>query len=279
MATYLVGSQPRRGLARPSGQFSMNLASPQARGLIAWFPCVSDVAPRGPLPLNVSASGTPTLSGAAIGGLALTGANSNTNSLEAAFHPAFASLRVFTVSAWVRWDGDTTSYGGILTNYNPNPGFYFRRQNGGDKFQLGNAAGSADYTSTTAIPSGRWAHVLGTIYDRGDGFQNADLYLDGRLDSSTGLTAPTGTSTDSLRIANDYVAGSSRGWGGQVADIRLYGRGMVASEVWTLYDPQTRWDLYWQPSARVFFDVTVGGGSFNAAWARGANVVLQPGIH
>jgi hypothetical protein len=44
-----------------------------------------------------------------------------------------------------------------------------------------------------------------------------------------------------------------------------------------MYDPATRWELLRQPSRRIIFDVGAAP-AFKAAWARGSNTILQPGL-
>ena len=38
-----------------------------------------------------------------------------------------------------------------------------------------------------------------------------------------------------------------------MADVRAWNRALTAAEVWQLYDPRTRWDLYYPLRQRTFF--------------------------
>ena len=61
------------------------------------------------------------------------------------------------------------------------------------------------------------------------------------------------TSQVTEAIGAQFVAGSAASWfTGQIAEVRVYNRALTDNEVWELYAPQTRWDLYWQPSRRVY---------------------------
>jgi len=60
-------------------------------------------------------------------------------------------------------------------------------------------------------------------------------------------------------------------------ELRVYDRALSDAEVWSLYDPQTRWDLYWQRRRTFFLPAAATGGGFQPAWARHATVTLGAG--
>lgn len=132
-------------------------------------------------------------------------------------------------------------------------------------------AGAFGQYSETAPTAGEWAHYTVIRNDTtGDPFK---VYRNGRV---VGSHATGGTGTGVLR-----VGGTSGGrFPGDVTDLRMASRAWSAAEVWQLYDqsarghPDTlrRWS--WQQWAAQ----AVAGGGFQSAWARGSNVVLQPGI-
>ena len=62
-----------------------------------------------------------------------------------------------------------------------------------------------------------------------------------------------------------------------MADVRLYHRVFTAAEMWALYDPTTRWDLYAAPSRRVYFDVGASGVSLSPGVY--AAVLTGQGVH
>lgn len=82
-----------------------------------------------------------------------------------------------------------------------------------------------------------------------------------------GVTAQTlGSPSGSIGNAATngfYIGGQQAGSGaesraltsGLFADFRCYNVALTPDALWSLYDPATRWDLYWVPSRRVFFDV------------------------
>jgi hypothetical protein len=42
---------------------------------------------------------------------------------------------------------------------------------------------------------------------------------------------------------------------GAVQQWAIWNRALTAAEVWNLYDPATRWDLYWTPGRKIHFDL------------------------
>ena len=68
-------------------------------------------------------------------------------------------------------------------------------------------------------------------------------------------------------------AGPAPSFNGLIGDVMLAKRAWSDGQQWRMFDPATRWDLYWQ-RRRTFFIPAGGGGSFNPAWAAGSNVIL-----
>lgn len=71
-----------------------------------------------------------------------------------------------------------------------------------------------------------------------------------------------------------YVGGQPSGTGAatiavdaELADVRVYPFAATADQVWHLYDPATRWDLYWVPGRRVFFDVAAAAATYTSRLA------------
>lgn len=102
----------------------------------------------------------------------------------------------------------------------------------------------------------RWDVVIRTTTD---GANVAGVgFLNGVQTGSFGLGGGT-----NLRVGADAVAfGNNPSGGGSNADciyecLQQWNRNLTDEEVWRLYDPQTRWELYWQPSSRVFFLPTI----------------------
>src|ERR1041385_5863311 len=144
------------------------------------------------------------------------------------YNPVFESPRGFTVEAWIylndysryelsgiamRWSpaGNEQSwvFGVVGAGLGPptltaaSPGWFTPET---ATFVLGHlvfafrpelAAGTQSFTSTTAIPLGRWAHVAATV----DG-EVVRLYIDGRMDSQTAIANGIQRSPAPLVVGN-----------------------------------------------------------------------------
>lgn len=58
---------------------------------------------------------------------------------------------------------------------------------------------------------------------------------------------------------------------GDVGWVGLWNRALTPAEVWSLYDPRTRYDLFWRRSKTYSFKAPAAGGGFLPAWAYGHN--------
>lgn len=118
-------------------------------------------------------------------------------------------------------------------------------------------------TGTTNVTS----HVAGTW---GDGYLR--VYKDGKVDVQVAQTVIPVTTVRAHRVAEN-AAGSSRPFAGSFDDIRIYCRPLTPQEMFRVYDPETRFDLYWKPRIMVAqTEVTPpSGGAFrrNAALSAG----------
>ena len=54
---------------------------------------------------------------------------------------------------------------------------------------------------------------------------------------------------------------------GKIGDVRIYNRALSPAEIWAMYDPATRWELYApvMPSGMVYVSAA-GGWAFNPVW-------------
>lgn len=229
--------------------FVINRHSPQAKGLVAWWP-TNGVAP-GTLSLPDLARNT----AATINGATWTvhpdhghilyydGTNDYVNC-------AVTNLQFgtgdYTIVAWAATTDDSD--------------FNYLASGNNDIFRPLYIRGA---TSTMRMALG-WSYyspASGSVIDTGellclvisvDRSANASFYIDGFLDeavsvsgSSSANIAPT---TFRLGNASDQA---SRWWGGLIGDVRMYNYALPESLVRHIYNPQTRWDLY-QPTRRIW---------------------------
>jgi hypothetical protein len=144
--------------------------------------------------------------------------------------------------------------------------------NTGWPFTLTNATGAADHypytdgsvylgqfrttrqtiTPLSGVTRSQW-HLVTLVSRPGTNgwrfFQNARLVYSTTGDAS--IPAPVATGRLVSTVAGGY---SLDGW---LVDVRLWNRALSDAEVWTLFDPRTRWDLYQSPTPQVWFKAMV----------------------
>jgi len=111
------------------------------------------------------------------------------------------------------------------------------------------------------VADGVWQHVA-VSYNGGTAATGINIYNNAVVSASYSVSSngsgavlsQTGTHSIGGRIFDD-----ARNWYGGIADTRVYNRVIPAEELQTMVRPESRWDLYWQPSNRVYFNVSLGG--------------------
>ncbi len=282
---------------RPTGPFRLNSGSPQAKGLLEWYPGErkgvsafgrSVVTESTYLSLN-NRPGIDVVSdlGADDGGFNGTDGRYITV-------PLLNSDPV-TITGWFF---DNTGAGGVPSRAmgglsgaphdgNWSMGAYLQCATDPrtiDCAVVTTSGGAARYTATgtKTVPNKSW-FLFGYTFNPGAGLSS---FVNGVPDAVNSTTTTTlrdvslwqHFSTQGLDGAGGFLDGGL-GFCGMVVDARLYRRALTAADHWALYDPATRWDLYWVPGRRAFFDGTGGGGGgFKSAWAARSNVIIQPGV-
>lgn len=172
----------------------------------------------------------------------------------------------FTLSVWINafdtaggWPAATSRVFWFTEGDNPNDGttdkrievnadgtFFFSAYDGGTRTTTSTATLVADI-STSQLLTGTY-----------DG-TNLRIYVDGQV---SGTAAACGST---FNFASPLIWWGSA-FKGALWDVRVYMKCLSASEIWALYEPSTRYDLYWVPGRRVFFDVAAAAAT--AARAR-----------
>lgn len=220
-------------------------ASPQSRGLVAWWPlswCTGNVAPE----VFKAGHGTAAqLDWHADGMFGATpwfeGAEEITFSDR--HLPAGASPR--SLCAWLNFSelpiagrtwgalfyGSTANEHGLMIG----TGYTVRWQPPGC---LGVSQWGQELVTPRAYNDGAWHHLAAT-------FDGAlwSLYVDGELESAKPMPTDTQTSTGRIGSLN---FGPTYYWKGSLRDVRVYARALSAAEVRLLNDPPSRFDL-WMP--------------------------------
>lgn len=283
--------QPNRGSQRPLWPLAVNRDSAQAGELAAWCP----FQPAGTSYATELAQGVPgefiganwaSDSEGIIGGLfggGTTGSYVGVRNNEAQ-NPTAA----ITVAAWVKVAGGTNAFRTVISKpsgagwSNPFARYCLRLEGTGTTFldngicffvETGAALGNIVGGNTPVLPSSHLRHLVGTY----DGV-TLKTYLDGRLDGTKSLVTSITPSTQPLAIGTRNVTSVDESWNGQIFDARVYGRALSETEVWQLFDPKTRWDLYQPLRQRAFSFPLVPAQTFNPSWTN-RGVVIGGGCH
>lgn len=125
--------------------------------------------------------------------------------------------------------------------------------------------------SISGVVNGEWQHVGATFATNA----SRRAWLNGRpgVEGTLSVT-PLGLTRIGLGVLyRQFPTGVHLGG---FADLRIYNRALTEPEMRALYDPQTRWDLYWQPTRRVYSLPPIAA-PFHPAWARGSNAIIGAG--
>jgi hypothetical protein len=163
----------------------------------------------------------------------------------------------FTVSAWARLT-DKTRYQTVLSqDGSGEPGF-----NLGFVANTGKWAVSSPVTDVDSLGSwaaygtvaevGKWTHLLATFDTT---TQKVTLYVNGTV-AATSSWRSSWTSHGAVQIGRRFVHTGMYGdlFAGDIADVRLYDRTLVPSEILTLPSQLTSRDAYWDMDAATMTD-------------------------
>ncbi len=239
----------------PPRDVELNCNSPQAKGLLIWTPFsrVYQVT-HGTLKNYTHRTVDGTSFGAPSWDYApIIGPHISLPATPAGFSwgdtPQVEGIDQLTVSAWARkvsgwgqdmiWAKHTSATNGCF--------FLSTTSAGNLRFTIINASSSrVDNDAAFAFSIGPWYHLT-AVYNGID----QRIYINGILSSTP--SAQTGlikNHTSTLRLG-DF---NGLGWDleGDIAEPRIYDRALSAGEVWAMYDPDTRWDLY-KPILQTFW--------------------------
>jgi hypothetical protein len=172
-----------------------------------------------------------------------------------------------TFTAWAV-PNDVVGFRRLISHdSNTSNGFTFGNHSSGK--MLLTFPGVADYSfgSLDTLVSGTLYFMAVTISGNGG---TAIGYLGevakSPLTQSASVGTPSGTPSQITIIAQ---GDSTVRWNGHVSDLRMYRRALSAAEIYEIWSPQHRFELFWQPSRRFY--------SFPAQAAAGTNInVLSP---
>ena len=224
-----IGGPP---LERP---WAINRGSPQTRNLVAWWPTI-DTPGSALFELtgkNTAAiiNNSPTVATESTVGKCLT-FNGSSNRIST---PTVGGLSEFAVSFWVRRNADTGDWQMIFedSSSDSSPSFESDDTAGGTGYSFW--VNAADNISVT-LALGTLYHVVVQYSDTNDVMGVA---VNGVLtERATTTTETLGGISWAGRRSDAFFAPVS------LADLRVYDRYLTRAEIWALYDPQTRWEMY-----------------------------------
>jgi hypothetical protein len=254
----------RRAARRPVGAFRLNSRSPQARGLIGWWPAQDQ--PNTVRDLVGIANATWTTASVTMDrdrevGSCWKFANAPI-SFAAGVTPNPAGSPV-TISFWI--NTTSTAFDVVIGFYQGSTPFHgfgatinASGANGFLGYWGGNGAGTHKTPSAGAVNDGRW-HLAGITVEG----TAIIFYVDGvSVGTATGQQPTTFAGTKNFGADNAGGAAFT----GSLADPRIYNRALSPGEMWSLYDHATRWELYdtGTPPMWVLSSGAGGGSTFPA---------------
>lgn len=257
---------PARALQRPAWPYACNWDSPQADGLVAWWPALPwgggmhdrchglfEATTVGGAPSQVSEPEYDVVQ-------SFDGTDDN-----------YAVPNAQTVGLQLAHLGPVSAFAWALhrtlsgTN---EPVAFFGGQYWVCRFTSGTTGDAGPFgrnANITGLATNTWQHLGFTWTYSGSGSGTNQTYRDGLANSSaTGTTTAAGT-------VEDFTIGRRVSFGffdGLVADVRVYDRALSPAVVWQLWDPSTRWDLYYPLRQRVFVDMGAAAESSELLFAR-----------
>ena len=104
----------------------------------------------------------------------------------------------------------------------------------------------------------RWTHIL--LVASGSSGSYQAIYINGKLITSKANSAEPTVDISSFGIGHSIGGGTTTYHKGKIIDFRVYKTYGDDSWAWSLHDPSTRWDLYYELGRRTYFFPTVATG-------------------
>ena len=247
----------------PRWPFTLNRDSPQAQGLVAWWPVVLG---NGLVDLsgnNHNAALTAvTLQPSKFGNIATQydGANSFAQ-VPAGSGSVFEPVQdLFTITCWIdsfAAEGEGNEAIFDASGSGGDDGYFLFISDTTDSLRFNMKTGSG---ATAGVDSGFDPRGAGPTHVAciRTGLKSAKMIINGSIEATDShASAPT-----FLNISTDLFFGQDNAAGvrfeGQIFDIRYYTRALTNAEILHQFNPATRWDLYRETSRASHFFVPAG---------------------
>ena len=271
-------------LRRPTPPYVFNKDCSQAQGLQAFWPLGEPSAlmyhdyVRTKGSYKLTQNGTMAIApGPFSDGLATSNTGSTSNWLQIA--SAVVTDYPATMACWV-YPLDVTTYRNCLVvSQEASAGDYMTLDLGGD---IGGDPVVADVnevgfaTTTTGYVANQWQHICGVYTST----SLVAAYLNGGgkgTDTSSGT--PNGWNTTVVG-AGRFSSTTFSPINGRLAHACIWNRTLTDDEVFELYEPPTRWQLYYPVGTRKYFKAPAAAGGVSVpALARASRHFIGVGIH
>ena len=230
----------------PTGQIRLNLDAPLADGLVLWLPLMShsitDLA-RG---LVFAKSGTAPVPTTDLMGPTWDFTSASSTYLVTMTTPV-AALPL-TIAAWFNPSAVATTRDivSIADSANTTDAYNLQqRASAGVGARAADTGGPVAAISSKVVVANTWQLGVAT-------FASTTLrtaYIDGR-NPGTSSTSKTPTGLDQVGVGADVNSSVVTPFDGSISNVCIWNRALSAAEVWQLFDPLTRWQLY--DTRRIF---------------------------
>ena len=286
LAPAIITSRTRRAyLAPPIGPVVANKDSPQYSGLVAWWPLNEQRGTRYERAAggcwNLTENGTvDARNGPFGGGRASLWDAGSTDYLENQSTPAATAVPL-TMSCWFLAVDVTNYYAlmAVLKYANAGTDDYFSLgANGtaaGDPVyaEVANGANYNGASSATGYTANTWNLAVGGFESATSRWATCNA---GSRGTNTTSRTPVAASIDRTQLGSFVSQGGTFSpLNGQMFDARIYNRSISAAQNWALYDPATRWDLWYQPGRKLYSFAPAGGTNYTLTAAAGAYTVYR----
>jgi hypothetical protein len=207
------------------------------------------------------------------------GATVGVGSTDVVTHAWTTDLLMHSAAAWVYREGAGGGNLGVILNVQNEGGVSLlaaREQVSASAFRLVRGYDGSNNQWEVPWVLAQWV-LLSWSWDQTVATTAARIFLNGIEQTPTNSQAASGTAVataTALRTGN--LASGNRAWNGYIGPTMVWENRLLSpAEHWSLYDPQTRWDAYWQPSMKVWFDIAAVGGFVPYPHPRG----LDSGTH
>lgn len=275
MSVSIITSRTREVYTRrPLGPLVINWASRQMIGLVAWYPSIGGSGPN--TWANVinsqfsmsNSNGSTIATNQEMGRVVKLDDASNQQFVTATGASSIPlSAYPFTLAAWFNSDDITVSQS--ICGLRATTGGAWHRiaafgTVAGDPLRAQSnttSAGNAD--TTIGYTANQWYHATGVFLS--DTSRSAYLNAKGK---ATNATSNTFGSMDQFKIGALDLTGQS--FSGMIADVRAYNWALSDNDIYALYDPDTRWELYYPIGRISYFFATAGAATTTLSAAKAA---------